>query len=393
MPRKPREQPATPDTPKAPETPKASLEEKTGVPATPEAAPEPRQRPHQTTQTSAEARVEEGRVPQLERLEPEPISDEELAKLNVYGRWSRIIDEIGLVPKRGWNDHHRYWFTLDADLNAFVGPLFAKYHLVVIPRVTEVERIELPGRQQLTRVKLDVEIINADSEKGEDRFTVPWVGEGADTVDKGVYKAYTGGLKFFYMKLLQVSTGDDPELFTQTDRIGQMAAEAAVTPGGAPRQQQARPAVTSSQRQQPEKGGRQQGTTQVQVNSFKGLVRGLGLSSDPVAAAETVYEVLGAPAQPLLDSVEGMENTDQQWGAIGEWLKAQPGEVTGKLLYGMGEMVKKATSAAEQAAPEEQTAPVAPETESQDSDADEEAAYEAAREEALAAGAEPGYGG
>lgn len=388
MPRKPREQPATPDTPKPPETPKATLEEKTGVPATPEAAPEPRQRPHQATQTSAEARVVEGRVPQLERLAPEPISADDLKALNVYGRWSRIIDEVGLVPKRGWNDHHGYWFTLDADLNAFVGPLFAKYHLVVVPRVKNVERIELPGKQQLTRVNLEVEVINADSPKGEDRFTVDWVGEGADVVDKGVYKAYTGGLKFFYMKLLQIATGDDPELFTRTDELGQRAAEAAVTPGGAPQQ---RTQVTSSQRTQPEKGGRQQGTTQVQINSFKGLLRGLGLSNNPVAAAEAVYEVLGQTARPLLDSLEGIEDSDQQWAVLGDWLKSQPGDVTGKLLHGMGETVKKlAKERASESEPEPETPP---ETESQETDADEEAAYAAAREEALAAGAEPGYGG
>jgi len=38
-----------------------------------------------------------------------------------------------------------------------------------------------------------------------------WMGQGCDGGDKGLYKAITGGVKYFLMKTFLLPTGDDPE--------------------------------------------------------------------------------------------------------------------------------------------------------------------------------------
>jgi hypothetical protein len=49
-----------------------------------------------------------------------------------------------------------------------------------------------------------------DGESGE-RLDFPWVGAGTDKGDKGIYKALTGGAKYFLLKMFLIATGDDPE--------------------------------------------------------------------------------------------------------------------------------------------------------------------------------------
>jgi hypothetical protein len=56
-----------------------------------------------------------------------------------------------------------------------------------------------------------------DAESGE-RHDVAWAGTGDDKSDKGIYKGYTGSLKYFLMKTFLVSQGDDPEGDESTDR-------------------------------------------------------------------------------------------------------------------------------------------------------------------------------
>ena len=62
--------------------------------------------------------------------------------------------------------------------------------------------------QMLTTVKGNVEFIDGDT--GES-YIAEGVGQGADSGDKGVYKAITGMMKYILLKTFLVPTGDDPE--------------------------------------------------------------------------------------------------------------------------------------------------------------------------------------
>ena len=59
------------------------------------------------------------------------------------------------------------------------------------------------------------------------------MGAGDDGADKGLYKAYTGAVKYFLMKTFLIPTGDDPEADTKADeRAASRAAPARPAPNG-----------------------------------------------------------------------------------------------------------------------------------------------------------------
>lgn len=349
MPRAPREQPAKPETAPAPEP-------------EPQPDPEPeeqRRRPVQGALPSSQNVVREGQVPQVEHFVPQPIGDDDLAKLNVYQRINAIRGEIGIIPKRGWNDHHHYWFTTDADLNAYIGPLLSKYHLVVIPSVVHagVERFETAGKQFVTRVPMMVSVINAD--KPGEKIEIPWEGEGGDTVDKGLYKALTGGLKYFFTKMLQIATGDDPEVFSRTDALADQAAQAAAVQGNSGQGQ--RPDIRPSSRRQPQKGGRQDEVTEVQLRQVKAMSKALGGLR---IAATVIDSALGTQTYEMIES---MDSADEAWLAIEATLKTRTGTDVGKVLYQMSqEQAKRAQETAQAAAAPAGYVPVDEESETLD---------------------------
>ncbi len=87
---------------------------------------------------------------------------------------------------------------------------------------------ELVQEGTLTTVKMTFTFV--DGESGE-QYSVTYYGTGDDKGDKGVYKAYTGCLKYFLMKTFLVPTGDDPEADSETDQRAEGKGETAKTTG------------------------------------------------------------------------------------------------------------------------------------------------------------------
>jgi len=317
-----------------------------------EAATEEGTRPTHATQE----RVTEGQVPVLERPTYAPIKEEERVKLNLWQKRARIIDEIGNVPKRGYNAFHKYHYALEADVTAYLGPLLAKYMIVIDvgvsrseERVTAdgvivtvrpgIERVTMgeegKSKMSLTRLPLNITVINAD--KPEEKVEVLWYGEGADTGDKGIYKAYTGALKFFYMKWFLIATGDDPEAF---ERVDQLAAGGSAA--GTVR-------VEGSTARRPAKGGRQAEVTDVQIRSLAAMSRALHLGGeDADDTARVLHTAMLVDAELETDFVT--ELSDLEGDAIRaklvEVLKAKlTGEQMGKVIYKMNQMAKETDEA------------------------------------------------
>ena len=338
-----------------------------------EAPAEEAERPQQTRK-----RVTEGQVPEIQRLKPTPIKAEERVKLNLWQKRALIIDELGTIPKRGYNAHHQYAYVLEADMVAYLGPLMSKYMLVVdvevilsTARTTEsdihdnlpnvIERNTTPGLERLdlyttksgstmtlTRLPLRITITNADNP--EEKTSIIWVGEGADTGDKGVYKSYTGALKFFYMKWFMVATGDDPEAFERVDELAEGAGTRNVRVEEAKKTQQ-----------QPEKGGRQVETTPIQLRSMGAMARALHLGGDEAdpgdrarATAAYIDDVLKTSLyEAIPEDLEG-EAAER---AFKQLVLSIPGDHTGKVLQKMSDDAKAQAAerpAAEEAAPDTQ---------------------------------------
>lgn len=116
-----------------------------------------------------------------------------------------IISEIPSLSKEGTNQEGRYNYITESSVLKIVKPILIKHKVLVTSEVTEVE-IE----NAITTAYLRHTFI--DAETGEEKVFLNF-GTGYDLQDKGVYKAFTGGLKYFLIKNLLIETDEnlDPE--------------------------------------------------------------------------------------------------------------------------------------------------------------------------------------
>jgi len=127
--------------------------------------------------------------------------------LGLHKKIAEVSHAISHVEKKGRNDFHKYDYAQAADVYAAVRDEFSTRGVTVVPAVTSCE-IRENGKNKIVSVAM--EITMTDSESGE-QMVVPWHGVGEDAGDKAIYKALTGALKYFYIQLLSLPTGDDPE--------------------------------------------------------------------------------------------------------------------------------------------------------------------------------------
>lgn len=125
------------------------------------------------------------------------------------------------IPKNGYNDFHRYHYVLAADAVEHIRKLCVEHGLVVTTLgVNGVSRfLENVGKQKdQTVTEVHITYLVADPTSGES-LTFDWVGHGADPLDKGVFKAFTGAQKYGIMQFFMVAGDDaDPETVTNRDR-------------------------------------------------------------------------------------------------------------------------------------------------------------------------------
>jgi len=122
-----------------------------------------------------------------------------------------IADLGGKVNKSGYNSHQNYHYITEADLLDAIRPSLAKYNISIFSSAEEVDVREIPtknGVTYITTVKMKYTLV--DGESGDSFDVYSW-GTGADTQDKGYYKAVTGASKYFLLKNFLLSGDDDPE--------------------------------------------------------------------------------------------------------------------------------------------------------------------------------------
>lgn len=122
---------------------------------------------------------------------------------NLAAKLIEVRKVIGTLNKDGRNDFHKYNYATAANVVENVKPELDKRGIMAF--------VSCPERAKdgsLTTVKMEFLIV--DTESGES-VTLPWYGDGEDKLDKGLYKAYTGGQKYFWLANLLIATDDDPE--------------------------------------------------------------------------------------------------------------------------------------------------------------------------------------
>ncbi len=128
---------------------------------------------------------------------------------------AKIMGEIDSIPKNGHNAHYNYDYVREEDVTDIIREKLSNHNLALFQNVvdsTEGKVGETSKGNDRIKTTLWVEYTFVDGDTGES-FTCKMPCAGIDTEDKGIYKAITGGNKYFLLKTFQISAGgDDPEL-------------------------------------------------------------------------------------------------------------------------------------------------------------------------------------
>ena len=129
--------------------------------------------------------------------------------MSLYEKWVKLVDEVGYVQKRGVNTYHNYSYVTEEDLLDALRPRMADLGLVFFPSSAEV----IDNKGSVITIKYTYTLVDADTGESVD---IQVIAQGADSQDKGAYKAATGARKYALRQLVLVSTGDDPERDTDS---------------------------------------------------------------------------------------------------------------------------------------------------------------------------------
>jgi hypothetical protein len=131
---------------------------------------------------------------------------------NLSKKMLQIMSEVGYVQKGGTNTFQNYKYAKEADVAAKVRESMVKHGVFLYTSVTKTGVSEYLNNKGATQFMVSVLVTGTfvDSDSGES-YTVTYPGDGADTGDKGIYKAITGADKYLLMKTFLIETGDDPE--------------------------------------------------------------------------------------------------------------------------------------------------------------------------------------
>jgi hypothetical protein len=123
---------------------------------------------------------------------------------------SRIYGQVTAQEKAGFNQHSKYNYFSEAQLQSYLRPLIASEGIAIFHSTDKITITPIQGDKLKIHSTVETTHTIVDSETGE-TFVCRSVGEGLDTGDKATYKAITGAVKYFYMKTFGVSDFQDPE--------------------------------------------------------------------------------------------------------------------------------------------------------------------------------------
>lgn len=125
---------------------------------------------------------------------------------------AKIMEGVGDIPKNGHNDRFNYDYPLDEDVMKALRKQMTEHGVIALPSVIgrTIEKQTTSGGTEMLHTRVQFEITLIDTDSGQQR-TVHWEGEAQDSQDKGLYKAYTSGMKYWALKTFLMSAGDDVE--------------------------------------------------------------------------------------------------------------------------------------------------------------------------------------
>lgn len=122
----------------------------------------------------------------------------------------KLLHKKGVVARDKTNSFDNYKYFSEAGYKKLFTELFSTVGLEITSNIVEIERFTVDGKRSNGR-QVKVEFTLSDVETGFSE-TSAFYGEGFDKGDKGIYKAYTGALKYYLANTFMVATGNDPEV-------------------------------------------------------------------------------------------------------------------------------------------------------------------------------------
>ncbi len=124
--------------------------------------------------------------------------------LNIYQRMAAVMEEVRPIAKQEGASGLQYKFVSHDSVVSALRGLFIKHGIIAIPSVTGYHQ---EGNR--TSAYVDVTFINIDNPS--EFIVAKSFGYGVDKQDKGPGKAISYAVKYAYLKVLSLETGDDPE--------------------------------------------------------------------------------------------------------------------------------------------------------------------------------------
>lgn len=145
-------------------------------------------------------------------------------KLNLAAKIAKISNEIGKIAKSGRNSEQGYAFIEYSVVAAEIRAKQAEVGVAIVPQIEEYTADKVAtakGRIGFHYLlNMTFEVINTDNP--EDKIQVKWVGEATDYGDKGVNKAITSAVKYFIMRLYNISEKGEKEADADTPEINEV---------------------------------------------------------------------------------------------------------------------------------------------------------------------------
>lgn len=148
---------------------------------------------------------------------------------NLYQKLLAVYRDVQYVQKTGNNTFHKYRYVTEADVKAKLHESFMKQGLIFNLSITDMTEA-IDGKNRLVTCKFSYRFIDAETGDSLDGTSY---GTGADTLDKGLYKAIAGGLKYILTSNFLIPTGDDPEDDKYEKELAEQEAKAAAAAAAA----------------------------------------------------------------------------------------------------------------------------------------------------------------
>jgi hypothetical protein len=125
--------------------------------------------------------------------------------LSLTQKLCQVMATVDRIPKTGRNDFHGYNYAEEAVIVEAIRQELASRNVMLYPSLqTRMGAVFVEGG--ITTVMMTYTFVDGDS--GETMESA-WAGQGQDSGDKGLYKAYTGAQKYFLLKTFLMPTGDE----------------------------------------------------------------------------------------------------------------------------------------------------------------------------------------